>query len=80
MTYPCPCCNNLTLTEPPPGTYEVCPVCYWEDDPVQANDPDYTGGANKMSLTAAKKSYLICEAIAEQFASIVRKPLPNEVP
>ncbi|MBQ6093927.1 MAG: hypothetical protein IJL09_00855, partial [Lachnospiraceae bacterium] len=26
----CPCCGFYTLEEV--GTYEVCPVCYWEDD------------------------------------------------
>jgi hypothetical protein len=40
----------MTLPEPPPGTYEICGVCGWEDDPVQFDDPDYAGGANGASL------------------------------
>ena len=55
--YSCPCCGSLTLDEEPPGTYEICPVCGWEDDPVQFDDPDYAGGANTMSLNEAKKAY-----------------------
>lgn len=50
--FPCPCCGNLTLSEP--GEYEICPVCQWEDDPVQGRDPDYAGGANKESLNECR--------------------------
>ena len=46
----CPACRYLTLSEPPPGTYEICAICGWEDDPVQCDDPDYRGGANHPSL------------------------------
>lgn len=38
--YPCVCCGFLTLAEPPPGTFEICSVCRWEDDNVQARDPE----------------------------------------
>lgn len=55
--YPCPCCGELTLEETPPGSYEICPVCGWEDDFVQYECPDATGGANKMSLNEARKAY-----------------------
>lgn len=61
--YQCPCCSNYTLPEQPTGTYYICPVCYWEDDNIQYYDPDYTGGANKMSLNEARESYIICGAI-----------------
>ena len=49
-TFACPCCGFVTLDERPPGTYEICRVCGWEDDPVQFADPDYRGGANTDSL------------------------------
>ncbi|MBO9829905.1 hypothetical protein J7373_16760 [Xanthomonas sp. A2111] len=49
---PCPCCGNLTIEEP--GQYEICPVCQWEDDPVQSGDPGYSGGANELSLNQAR--------------------------
>jgi len=48
----CPLCGSKTITEP--GAYEICPVCGWEDDPVQSKDPDYAGGANTQSLAAAR--------------------------
>lgn len=55
--YLCPCCNNKTLSEPPPGTYEICFICGWEDDPVQFTHPDYEGGANIMSLNQARVEF-----------------------
>ena len=55
--FKCPCCNYYTLDSEPPGTFEICPVCYWEDDNVQWNDPDYVGGANEESLNTARESY-----------------------
>ena len=32
-------------------------VCFWEDDGVQFNDPDYEGGANEVSLRQARDNY-----------------------
>jgi len=52
----CPCCKNKIFTEH--GAYEICPICHWEDDPVQSNDPDYAGGANQMSLNQAREAWL----------------------
>ena len=55
--YTCSCCGNNTLTEQPPGTYEICPLVNWEDDEVQYNDPAYAGGANRLSLEEARRQY-----------------------
>ena len=55
--FPCPCCSELTLESQPPGSYEICKKCQWEDDPVQFRDPDYTDGANTMSLNQARRQY-----------------------
>ena len=37
--------------------YEVCPVCGWEDDGLQRDEPDYEGGANRMSLNQAREAW-----------------------
>ena len=55
--YPCPCCSKESLEEPPPGTYLICSVCAWEDDPVQFDDPSYAGGANRVSLERARENF-----------------------
>ena len=80
MSYPCPCCGNLTLDEESPGSFDICPVCYWEDDLVQFNDPTYSGGANKVSLEVARKNYLEFGACEREFISLVRKPKLDEEP
>ncbi|ARP50579.1 hypothetical protein B6259_06620 [Ruminococcaceae bacterium CPB6] len=39
----------------PHNNPRVCPVCGWEDDGVQLDEPDLEGGANEMSLNEARK-------------------------
>lgn len=78
--YPCPCCGFLTIGEQPPGTFEICSVCFWEDDNVQFDDPDYAGGANKVSLNEARQSFAAYGAISKEALKFVRKPLPEEIP
>lgn len=50
--YTCSCCGYKTLDEPP-GNYEICPICFWEDDPIQREDVYFSGGANVPSLQKA---------------------------
>jgi hypothetical protein len=77
---PCPCCGFLTLADRPPGTYAICPVCWWEDDDVQARDPDHTGGANRLSLRQAQESFGRCGASDPEALSKVRPPTADEQP
>jgi len=49
--FACPCCGESTLGER--EAFEICVVCFWEDDPVQSEDPDFEGGGNALSLKAA---------------------------
>jgi hypothetical protein len=78
--FACPCCGFLTLGQKPPGTYAICEVCFWEDDGVQFRDPDYKGGANKVSLSEGRENFKT-EAVSEsRFKSKVRSPRPEERP
>jgi Cysteine-rich CPCC len=53
--YPCPCCGYRTLPQEAGGTYALCPICFWEDDGVQLDDPDYEGGANVVFAKAGSE-------------------------
>lgn len=78
VSYRCPCCKCLTLHER--GGYEICPVCFWEDD---GQDDPYAdqvrGGSNSdFSLTQARLNYLVYGAMEERFVKSVRKPTDEE--
>lgn len=79
MKYTCPCCGYKTLDEEPPGTYDICSICFWEDDGVQQSDPDYDGGANNPSLRQAQKNYLVFGACEDGCIEFVRKPNEKDV-
>lgn len=51
----CPVCGKYSFTEY--GAYEICPVCFWEDDPLQRKYPWLRGGANNDSLNEAREHY-----------------------
>jgi len=72
----CNCCGNFTLMEE--GHYEVCPVCFWEDDPIQSQNETFAGGANEMSLCEARQHYKLLGAISADVLKHVRKPTPEE--
>ena len=57
MKYPCPCCGYYTYEHVPDGSYDICHVCFWEDDPIQLEDPQCEGGANRVSLEQARLNY-----------------------
>ena len=78
--YPCACCGYRTLLGPVSGSFEICEVCFWEDDPLQQDDPEYEGGANKVSLREAKENYRAFGATEERFLDNVRPPRPEEKP
>jgi hypothetical protein len=79
MKYTCPCCGYKTLTEEPPGTYNICSICYWEDDGIQYHDPDYKGGANVPSLKQAQKNYALFGACEKRCVEFVRKPNEKDI-
>jgi hypothetical protein len=78
--YPCKCCGFLSLTDPANGSYEICPVCFWEDDPVQNDDPSFAGGANDVSLAHARENYVRFGACEPSLGDRVRSPNIDEIP
>ena len=74
----CACCGCYTLEEPE-GGYEICPVCFWEDDAVQNNAPEFSGGANKVCLREAQENYENFGACTESAVPFVREPDAEEI-
>jgi hypothetical protein len=75
--FTCPCCGYRTLSGSP-GSYEICHVCFWEDDPVQLLDPWYRGGANTVSLHEAQQNYPQVGAAEPRFKQNVEGVLPGD--
>jgi Cysteine-rich CPCC len=77
---PCPCCGYLTL--PDRGIYDICPVCFWEED--GQDDPhadEVWGGPNgSLSLTEARNNYRVLGASDPGRQELVRPPRPEEYP
>ena len=80
VRYPCPCCGFRTLRSKSPGSFELCPVCHWEDDNVQAADPDFAGGANLESLNEARRNYREFGASSPNSRDSVRPASSDEYP
>ncbi|MFF4509354.1 CPCC family cysteine-rich protein [Streptomyces sp. NPDC001401] len=78
--YRCPCCGYLTLAER--GLYEICPVCFWEDDGQDDHDADRVrGGPNgRLSLTEARQNFHAIGASDQRRTQFVREPLSQEHP
>lgn len=72
----CPCCGCFTLEER--DAWEICPVCFWEDEHVQS-DHEVSGG-NGISLHEARLNYARLGACDHNHITHVRKPTPDELP
>ena len=55
------------------------PHCFWEDDPIQLEDNEYKGGANRVSLIQARHNFLLFGACEEEMKKHVRKPKEDEL-
>jgi len=75
----CPCCGYKTLCGR--GGFEICDVCYWEDDGQDDADADRVrGGPNgTLSLTQARANYKAFGASSERRSKFVRPPLTEEM-
>lgn len=74
----CPCCSCLTLDER--GGYDICPVCFWEDDGPDDHDAAIVrGGPNgSLSLTQARANYREFGACDRSMVGNVRLPRAGE--
>jgi len=74
----CPCCGYKTLSEL--GGYDLCEVCYWEDDGQTDVDADKVrGGPNGvLSLTQGRTNYRDFGACDRHLLENVRPSKPDE--
>jgi hypothetical protein len=61
-----------------PGSDDICPACFWQDDIVQLRWPNFSGGANRPSLIDAQKNASRLGAVEERLVPYVRRPAAAE--
>jgi hypothetical protein len=66
---PCPCCGCIVF-DGNPGTEEICPVCYWQDDLFGLLDPFSALGPNKVSLVEAQKNFALIGLCDPRYANV----------
>ena len=75
--FACPCCGYAVLTAA--GAYEVCPLCFWEDDGQDgAQAVASVGGPNRISLEQARVNVLMFGAADRANLGSVRAPAPAD--
>lgn len=79
MEQTCLCCGYRTLYTV--SIFDICEICYWEDDPSSWDSPErVTGGPNGPdSLHQAQKNFVEFGASAEDMLNLVRKPTEKDV-
>ncbi len=74
--FPCPCCGYYTLGDL--GCFEICSVCFWEDDGDW--DLNVISGPNHITLRAGRRNFQEMGACDEHSRRFVRPPKPEEHP
>lgn len=64
--------------ESPPGSDDICLICFWEDDATQLRFPSLADVTNAVSLREAQANYAKFGAIEARFAEDVRKPTSED--
>lgn len=79
VLYCCPCCHYKTLDGR--GCFDICPVCFWEDDGQDEENAAQQRpfGPNHTSLTQARANFQRMRACEEAALPYVRPPLPEEM-
>ena len=72
----CPVCGSNSFDD---YDYEhsICKECFWEYDPVQVDNPDFSGGANELSLNEYRKVYEKLKSLNSKFTCKNEKDLKH---
>lgn len=69
----CPCCDYIALAER--GSYQICPVCFWEDDGQDIDEPDTPSGPNHgLTLRDGRRNFALSGACEPDMARHVLPP------
>ncbi len=66
---PCKCCGANCIQES--GNYEICSICFWEDDGI--SDENTYSNVNHLTLKEAKANYRKFKACSIEFVNHVDK-------
>lgn len=75
--YTCPVCGYLVFDEKP-NSYEICPICYWEDEAMQLRYPNERG-ANRVTLIEAQANFFELGYSDNRTKNLVRKPTSSDI-
>lgn len=75
--YTCPCCGYFSFNHPP-GSYDICPICLWEDDEVQLRQEWWDQGGANPPLRLCQANYVKFGVCKPQLASCVRPPTAED--
>ena len=53
----CPCCGYNTFNPQKRLELDICPICFWEDDPLQYGNPELEFSCNLASLKQAQQNF-----------------------
>lgn len=77
MKYTCLICGYMTLDSR--HDWDICPVCFWEDD-VSLRNGDSRSSANRgLYISEAQANFMIFESCSKTDLRHVRKPRIDEV-
>ncbi len=79
--YKCRCCGNFTLSgeNEEEVKWDICPVCFWEND-IFSEDGEQYSGANHMTLNEGRENFKKYKACSPEMSANVREPKTNELP
>ncbi len=69
VAHQCPCCDYFTLERR--ASFDVCFICYWEDDGQDLDEVDRVSDPNHITLRQARENFRDCGASDRAAVSLV---------
>jgi len=74
--FTCPCCGYKVFTQEP-GSFEICEICYWEDEAKLLRYPKEKG-SNDLSLIESQLNFEKHQVSEPSLKCLVRSPNEND--